>query len=131
MGYVGFAVALGLVAGPAIGGALAQKEFYFFFCSVYEDCCDPLDAGCGTNTSGDDDVDAVMMMMQLEESGLQCEWHHHKKIGSRRESESGGRWRCSKWWRVCVAGRREMLVEWSGEPVPGRPSQLCPTAFHL
>ena len=46
MGYVGFAVAIGLVAGPAVGGALSQKEFYFYACSLYQKCCEPGTAAC-------------------------------------------------------------------------------------
>lgn len=57
MGYVGFAVSLGLVAGPAVGGALSQKEFYFYFCSLYQNCCEPGTAACYDNTTLGMDLD--------------------------------------------------------------------------
>ena len=55
MGYVGLAVSLGLVAGPAVGGGLAQKEFYFYFCSLYQRCCEPGTPECiVSNTTFDE-----------------------------------------------------------------------------
>ena len=51
MGFVGFAVSMGLVAGPAVGGALSQKELYFYVCSLYENCCEPGTAACYPNTT--------------------------------------------------------------------------------
>ena len=46
MGLVGLAVSLGLVLGPAVGGAMSQKSLYFYVCSLYEDCCEPGTADC-------------------------------------------------------------------------------------
>jgi hypothetical protein len=51
MGYVGFALSLGLVAGPAVGGALSQQEFYFYFCSLYQKCCEAGTEACVVNST--------------------------------------------------------------------------------
>ena len=65
MGYVGFALSLGLVAGPAVGGALSQREFYFYFCSLYQSCCEPGTAACFVNSTDELGTCALLASLDL------------------------------------------------------------------